>query len=131
MERINLLLSPYNQGKNNLLRKPHGTMKRTSWHGANPNIYEGTGSENVLPLGRAQLRTAVGLTTGHYQLRKHLRHGGREPNPEGRLSGRKSKTPLHLIFDCGALQGHRYHVFGAHILEQRDIAKMAISMILE
>jgi hypothetical protein len=78
-------------------------------------------AEDLLKLGRHQLKTVVMILTGHTPVRKHLRSMGLfEGDPTCRFC-RKEVETVQYICCCEALACQRYNVFESLVDEPTDI----------
>jgi ribonuclease HI len=78
-------------------------------------------ADDLLKLGRHQLKMVVVTLTGHAPVRKHLRTMGLfEGDPTCRFC-RQVETVQHITCCCEALARKRYNVFGNLVVEPTDI----------
>lgn len=63
-------------------------------------------------LDKWDLRTTIGLLTGHAKVNNHMRRMGLRDDPDCRLCGRDVETTSHLICDCESLKQVRLRVLG-------------------
>jgi hypothetical protein len=79
-------------------------------------------ADDLLKLGRHQLKMVVATLTGHGPVRKHLRILGLfEGDPTCRFCRQGVETVQHIICCCEALARKRYNVCGRLVVEPTDI----------
>jgi hypothetical protein len=77
-------------------------------------------AEDLLKLGRHQLKMIVAILTGHAPIKGHLRTIGLfDGDPSCRLCGMETVTVQHIICCCKALSRQRY-VFGKPTVEPKE-----------
>ena len=70
-------------------------------------------ADDLLKLGRHQLRMIVAILTGHAPVRKHLHLIGLfDGDPTCRFCRMEIETAQHIICHCEALARQRYNTFG-------------------
>jgi len=80
-------------------------------------------ADDLLKLGRHQLKMAIAIYTGHAPVRRHLYTMGLfEGDPICRFCGMETETVQHIICSCEALARQRYNVFGRPTVEPKDIS---------
>jgi hypothetical protein len=84
-------------------------------------------AEDLLKLGRHQLKMVVAILTGHASVRGHLRTMGLfDWDPSCKLCGMETETVQHIIRCCEALSRQRYNVFGKPTVEPKDISTVPV-----
>jgi hypothetical protein len=84
-------------------------------------------ADDLLKLGRHQLKLVVATLTGHAPVRKHLHTMGLfEGDPACRLCRQEVETVQHITCCCAALARKRYNVFGSLVVEQIDISTATV-----
>jgi len=84
-------------------------------------------AEDLLKLGRHQLKMATAIYTGHAPVRVHLYTMGLfDGNPICKFCGMETETVQHIIFCCEAMARQRYNVFGRLTVEPKDISTASI-----
>jgi hypothetical protein len=79
-------------------------------------------TDDLLKLGRHQLKIAVAILTGHAAVRGHLRIMGLfNGNPSCRFCRMENETVQHITCCCEALALQRYIIFGKPFVEPKDI----------
>jgi hypothetical protein len=79
-------------------------------------------ADNLLKLGRHQLKMVGATLTGHALVRKHLPTMGLfEGDPTCRFCRQEVEIVQHIICCCEALGHKRYNVFGNLVVEPTDI----------
>jgi hypothetical protein len=80
-------------------------------------------TDDLLKLGRHQLKTVVVVLTGHAPVRTHLRTMGLfEGDPTCRPCRKETETVQHIVCCCEALAWQRYRIFGTLFAEPQDIS---------
>jgi len=84
-------------------------------------------ADDLLKLGRHQLKIVTAIYTGHAPVRGHLYTMGLfDGDPICRFCGTKTETVQHIICCCEALVRHRYYVFGRLTVEPKDISTASV-----
>jgi hypothetical protein len=84
-------------------------------------------ADDLLKLNRHQLKTAVGVLTGHAPVRRHLHTTGLlDGDPTCRFCGMEAETVQHIICYCEALAHQHYNVFGKLFAEPKDISSASV-----
>jgi len=84
-------------------------------------------ADDLLKLGRNQLKMAIAIYTGHAPVRGHLYTVGLfDGDPICRFCGMETETVQHIICCCEALAGQRYNVFGRPTVEPKDISTASV-----
>jgi hypothetical protein len=79
-------------------------------------------ADDLLKLGRHQLKMVVAALTGHAPVRKHLRTLGLlEGDPTCRFCRQEVETVQHIACCCEALARKSYNVLGSLAVEPTDI----------
>lgn len=79
-------------------------------------------AEELLKLNRNQLRTVIGLLTGHCALKGHLQKiGTYNEDPRCRLCNKGIETAYHIICECEAMDRKRQTVYGQARLSPQEI----------
>jgi hypothetical protein len=79
-------------------------------------------ADDLLKLGRHQLKMAVAILTGHVAVRGHLRTMGLfNGDPSCRFCRMETETVQHITCCCEALACQRYNIFGKPFVEPKDI----------
>jgi hypothetical protein len=80
-------------------------------------------TDDLLELGRQQLKMAVAILTGHAPVRGHLRVLGLfSGDPSCRFCKMETETVQHITCCCEALARQRYNIFGKLFVEPKDIS---------
>ena len=80
-------------------------------------------ADDLLKLGRHQLKMATAIYTGHAPVRGHLYTTGLfDGDPICRFCGKETETVQYIICCCEALARQRYNVFGRLTVEPKDIS---------
>jgi hypothetical protein len=84
-------------------------------------------ADNLLNLGRHQLKMLDAILTGHTPVRKHLRTMGLfEADPSCRFCRKEAETVPYIICCCEALARQRYNVFGSLEVEPTYIRTASV-----
>jgi hypothetical protein len=85
-------------------------------------------AEDLLKLGRHQLKMVVAILTGHAPVKGHLRNVGLfDGDPSCRLCGMETETVQHIICCCcEVLSRQRYNVSGKPTVEPKDISTVSV-----
>jgi hypothetical protein len=75
-------------------------------------------ADDLLKLGRHQIKMAVEILTGHAAVRGHLRTMG--------LFNGETETVQHVTCWCEALACQRYNIFGKPFVEPEDISTASL-----
>jgi hypothetical protein len=78
-------------------------------------------ADDLLKLGRHQLKMAVATLTGHLQIM-----GLYSGDPSCRFCRMENKTVQHIICCCEALARQRYNIFGKPIVEPKEISTASV-----
>jgi hypothetical protein len=79
-------------------------------------------------MSKLRLRAAVGLLTGHTNLRAHLyKHTERQ---EYQLCGYDKEHSVHSEFHCPVLACKRHSILGIMFLKPEDLEKVRVSSLL-
>lgn len=84
----------------------------------------------LIGLCRRKLRVIVGLITGHWYTRAHLKNMRLVDNSTCLRCNAEEETPLHLIKDCIGLREARLAILGACSLSCTDIAGIELGSLL-
>ncbi|KAG8148357.1 CinsV4_orph1 protein [Chelonus insularis] len=89
-------------------------------------------SRDLIELDKRRLRVAVGIITGHWLTRRHMKMLGRGEESACRWRGEEEETPLHMIRECSGLREPRQCLLGnlgtdASILETLAIKAVMMS----
>jgi hypothetical protein len=80
-------------------------------------------ADDLLKLGRHQLKMAVAILTGHAAVRGHLQTMGLySGDPSCRFCRMEIETMQHITCCCEALARQRYNIFGKPIVEPKEIS---------
>jgi hypothetical protein len=80
-------------------------------------------ADDLLKLGRYQLKTTVSILTGHAPVRGHLRIMGLfSGDPSCRFCRMETETVQHITCCCETLARQRYNIFGKPLLKPKDIS---------
>jgi hypothetical protein len=86
--------------------------------------------DDLLKLGRHQLKMAVAILTGHASERGHLRIMGLfNGDPSCRFCKMETETVQHIICCCEALAHQRYNIFGKPYVEPIDISTASLRAV--
>jgi len=84
-------------------------------------------ADDLLKLGRHQLKMATAIYTGHAPVRGHMYTLGLfDGDPLCRFCAMENETVQHIICCCEALACQRYNVFGRPTVEQIDISTASV-----
>ena len=84
-------------------------------------------TDDLLKLGRHQLKMAVAVLTGHAPVRGHLRIMGLfSGDPSYRFCRTETETVQHITCCCEALARQRYSIFGKLFVELKDISTASL-----
>uniref|UniRef100_A0A8D8TNZ9 Reverse transcriptase zinc-binding domain-containing protein n=1 Tax=Cacopsylla melanoneura TaxID=428564 RepID=A0A8D8TNZ9_9HEMI len=88
-------------------------------------------SKELLTLNRGDIRTVIGMLTGHCHLRKHLNTiGVHRGSKRCRKCGEDDETASHIIFECPALSLLRLNTLGLPMEELDTIHSNPIKPLL-
>jgi hypothetical protein len=80
-------------------------------------------ADDLLKLGRHQLKMTVAILTGHVPVRRHLQTMGLfSGDPSCRFCRMETEIVQHITCCCEALARQRYNIFGKSFLEPKDIS---------
>lgn len=80
-----------------------------------------TQTQKLIGLNKRDLRTYIGLITGHCPSRYHLYKIGVVQNTNCRFCDETDETSQHLLCSCSAHIHRRFKIFGKHYLQPADI----------
>jgi hypothetical protein len=84
-------------------------------------------ADDLLKLGRHQLKMVVTVITGHAPVRGHLYTVGLfEGDPTCRFCRKETETVKRIICCCEALARQRYNTFGTLFAEPKDISTASV-----
>ena len=84
-------------------------------------------ADDLLKIGRHQLKMTTAIYTGHAPVRGHLFTVGLfDGDPICRFCGMETETAQHSICCSEALDRQRYNVFGRLTVEPKDISPASI-----
>jgi hypothetical protein len=84
-------------------------------------------TDDLLKLGRHQLKMAVAILTGHAAVRGHLRTMGPfNGDPSCRFGRMETETVQHIICGCETLVHQRYNIFGKPFVEPKDTSTVSL-----
>jgi hypothetical protein len=84
-------------------------------------------ADDLLKIGRHQLKMTTAIYTGHAPVRGHLFTMDLfDGEPICRFCGMETETVQHIICCCEALARQRYNVFGRSTVESKDISTVSI-----
>jgi hypothetical protein len=84
-------------------------------------------ADDLLKLGRHQLKMAVAILTGHAPVRGHLRIIGLfSGDPSCRFCRMETGTVQHITCCCEALARQRYNISGKSFVEPKDISTASL-----
>ena len=84
-------------------------------------------ADDLLKLGRHQLKMAVAILTGHAAVRGNLRIMGLfSGDPSCRFCKMETETVQHITCCCEALASQRYNIFGKPFVEPKDISTTSL-----
>jgi hypothetical protein len=84
-------------------------------------------ADDLLSLGRHQLKMAVAIPTGHAAVRGHLRTIGLfNGDPSCRFGRMEIETVQHITCCCEALARHRNNIVGKPFVEPKDISTASL-----
>ena len=78
-------------------------------------------TDRLLEFSRTNLKTLVGLYTGHCKLNRHMFRLGLSQTEECRLCMEDDETAEHILCNCPAAGRIRHQVFGRPTLQARDL----------
>ncbi|XP_018396627.1 PREDICTED: uncharacterized protein LOC108774895 [Cyphomyrmex costatus] len=87
-------------------------------------------TRELLALGKAKLRSGIGLLTGHLLLRAHLFNLGLAEQNECRLCGEEGEDNLHLLCRCLAFACKRYTSWGHIFMTSKDLENAKVSSLI-
>lgn len=87
-------------------------------------------SKKLLELNRPNLRTLIGLYTGHCRLNHHLHRIGLAENAECRLCLEDDETAEHVFCACPAADRTRFLLFGKMLLLPEDLDRLSPSKVI-
>ena len=80
-------------------------------------------ADDILKLGRHQIKMVIAIYTVHAAVRGHLYTMGLfDGEPICRFCGMETETLQHIICCCEAMACQRYNVFGRPTVEPKDIS---------
>lgn len=82
-------------------------------------------AQKLLELNRAQLKTLVGLYTGHCRLNHHMHKIGRVDNGTCRLCQEDDESAEHIWCNCPAADRTRFSIGGKAHFAPEDLDKLA------
>ena len=85
----------------------------------------------LLELHRNQLRSLLGVLTGHCKLNKHLYRMQLRNNPTCDLCREEEETVVHFLCSCPVLRTHRLHSFGSYFLAEDLLESLNVRDILD
>ena len=80
-------------------------------------------------LKRANLRTLVGVLTGHFNFNKHLQHMGLAISSLCERCLEDEDTAYHLVCLCPSLARRRFNILGSSVLNEQQYSKLGIKDI--
>jgi hypothetical protein len=84
-------------------------------------------ADDLLKLGRHQLRIADAPLTGHAPVRVHLQTMGLfSGDPSCRFCRMEAETVQHITCCCEALARQRYNIFGRPFIEPKEISTASL-----
>jgi len=84
-------------------------------------------ADDLLKLGRHQLKMVTAIYKGHASVRGHLYTMGLfDGDPICRVCGMETETVQHIICCCEAMARQRYNVFGRPTVEQKDVSTASV-----
>jgi hypothetical protein len=84
-------------------------------------------ADDLLKLGRHELKMAVAILTGHASVRGHLRTMGLfNGDPSFRFCRMETETVQHITCYCEALARQRHNIFGKPFVEPKDISTASL-----
>ena len=83
----------------------------------------------LLNKSRKELRSMIGLITGHCKLNKHLHRMRLSEDSSCRRCNEEEETPIHLFTNCPALEATRRTFFGATTTTNQETALLDIELV--
>jgi hypothetical protein len=87
-------------------------------------------SNKLLAVSRLTLRAAVGLLTGHTNLRRQVYKIGHTERQQYRLCGYDKKDSIHIVCHCPVLACKRYRIWGSMFVRPKDLEKAKLGSLL-
>jgi hypothetical protein len=85
-------------------------------------------ADDLLKLGRHQLKMVVAILTGHDPVKRHLYIMGLlDGDPTCRFCRKETETVRHIICSCDALALQRYDIFGDSLVETKDVSTASVN----
>ena len=89
-----------------------------------------TRADDLLKLGKHQLKMAVAILTGNAPVREHQRIMGLfSGDPSCRFCKMETETVQHITCCCEALARQRYNIFGKLFAKPKDISTASIKYL--
>ena len=88
-------------------------------------------TDEMLRMGRADIRAVTGLITGHCWLNKHFYTIGLSETDTCRGCGEEEETPLHALCQCEGFTTFRRRLLGMEKTNQEELRKIPLKKILE
>lgn len=83
----------------------------------------------VLNLSKDELRTIVGVITGHIDLNSYLKRIGRRDDPLCDRCSLGEETAQHFFCECPAWASHRRDLYGSEQLNPTEVLTAEISKV--
>jgi hypothetical protein len=84
-------------------------------------------ADDLLKLGRHQLKMVVAILTGHAPVKRHLYIMGLlDGDPTCRFCRKETETVRHIICCCDALAGQCYNISGNSLVEPKDVSTASV-----
>jgi hypothetical protein len=87
-------------------------------------------ANELLALNKLRLRGAVGLLTGHTNLRAHLYKLGDTERQECRQCGYEKGDSVHIVCDSPVLACKRYRILGCMFLKPEGLENVRVINLL-
>jgi hypothetical protein len=85
-------------------------------------------ADDLLKLGRHQLKMVVVILTGHASVKGHLYIMGLlDGDPTCRFCRKETETVQHIICCCEALARQRFNIFGDSLVEPKDVSTASVN----
>lgn len=86
--------------------------------------------KELFKLNRNGIRRAVGLLTGHSNLRRHLTIMNVLNDPLCRGCRNSEETVIHILCECENFSAHRFEHLGCHLLEPWELQDVPVRSLL-
>ena len=87
-------------------------------------------AKELLSLSRNEIRTAIGLLTGHCSLNRHLSIMGVKDDPLCRACRQVEKSSFHVLCECDNYSAQRFEFLGYHSINAWEVDNIPIRGML-